>query len=153
MVIYALWPQKISPLKQRWLWITTSQGLVSILPLAQIVSYLYYALQRFLQTCLETKNILFVSLCFTDLPYAASECVKCNSCFRGIHTRCLGAEELVHYEADGIVCHHCVKNRKKRALEFSGSSQRYPCSLSLSLHPPPPYFILQILFLCLLLNQ
>ena len=66
-----------------------------------------------------------------DLPYSRELCIKCRSCYRGIHSDCLTKEECDLLDSDGICCSACISSKKKRALTFPSNSQRPPLSQSL----------------------
>ena len=60
-----------------------------------------------------------------DLPYSRELCIKCRSCYRGIHSDCLTQEECDLLDSDGICCSACISSKKKRALTFPSNSQRF----------------------------
>ena len=78
-------------------------------------------------------NVFFVHpfwYVLQEKPYSRELCVKCSSCFRGIHKDCLTPDDLHVLYEEGVLCSVCTANKKKRTLTFPSNSQRYP--------PPPP---------------
>ena len=59
----------------------------------------------------------------SELPYDTSLLVKCTFCYRGIHMKCLSAEELDTIDSTGLTCLNCLSSRKKRALQFSSQAE------------------------------
>ena len=64
----------------------------------------------------------------SELPYHSDLCVKCSSCYRGIHSQCLSAEE----RCMEVTCSQCTAQilSKRRSLEFPDSQMYSP--------PPSP---------------
>ena len=49
-----------------------------------------------------------------EKPYSRELCVKCSSCFRGIHKDCLTPDDLHVLYEEGVLCSVCTANKKKR---------------------------------------
>ena len=60
----------------------------------------------------------------SELPYHSDLCVKCSSCYRGIHSQCLSAEE----RCMEVTCSQCTAQilSKRRSLEFPDSQMYSP---------------------------
>ena len=73
-------------------------------------------------------NVFFVHpfwYVLQEKPYSRELCVKCSSCFRGIHKDCLTPDDLHVLYEEGVLCSVCTANQKKRTLTFPSNSQRY----------------------------
>ena len=88
--------------------------------------------------CLIFWNVFFVHPFrnfVQEKPYSRELCVKCSSCFRGIHQDCLTKQDCDVLDSEGVFCSVCTAMKKKRQLTFSSNTQRSPPSPKHTLTP------------------